>query len=278
MGHCERRAMQGWTHRDQLFVARTLVPERSDREHVARLLREDDSLRDGMLADDRLYQDLMSNDEVLVSVSPQFFFAVLLLRTHRDLEQELYTVERRHQQKVVLFDAQHVVELLGDANVRDYLAGLLASFTRINSRTISYRVHQGIWRRLRVNDLDVESLIRYAQVLDEDQRFRVYQRIADACLFPSGIFPEYIETRQRYPGSGQPQLTLRGSLLQSLEDYERYGQRFYGLASRHRMAAIRGLDGVLVRLSEQFILAEKPLVFLAERYLAPRKHRLFEVK
>lgn len=41
--------MQGWTHRDQLFVARTLVPERSDREHVARLLREDDSLRDGML-------------------------------------------------------------------------------------------------------------------------------------------------------------------------------------------------------------------------------------
>ena len=278
MGHCERRAMQGWTHRDLLFVARTLVPERSDREHVARLLREDDSLRDGMLADDRLYQDLMSNDEVLVSVSPQFFFAVLLLRTHRDLEQELYTVERRHQQKVVLFDAQHVVELLGDANVRDYLAGLLASFTRINSRTISYRVHQGIWRRLRVNDLDVESLIRYAQVLDEDQRFRVYQRIADACLFLSGIFPEYIETRQRYPGSGQPQLTLRGSLLQSLEDYERYGQRFYGLASRHRMAATQGLDGVLVRLSEQFILAEKPLAFLAERYLALRKHRLFEVK
>jgi hypothetical protein len=138
-------------------------------------------------------------------------------------------------------------------------------------------VRPGIWRRLRINDLDVDSLVRYAQVLDEAQRFGIYQRIADASLFLAGIFPECIEVQQRYPRSGQPRFRMRSSLLHSLEDYEAYGRTFYRLAARHQQARIQGLDHVLAVLSEQFILAEKPLTFLAERYLALRKHRLFDL-
>jgi len=189
----------------------------------------------------------------------------------------LYTVERRHLQKVVLFDANRVVDLLAQPAVCDYLAAMLASFTRIHSVTIPFRVRPGLWHQLRINDLDVDSLVRYAQLLDEGQRFGVYQRIADACLFLTGIFPEYIEAHQRYPQSGEPRLRVKSSLLHSLEDHEAYGRAFYHLAAKHPLARQHALEGVLETLSEQFVLAEKPLTFVAERYLALRKHHLFEL-
>jgi hypothetical protein len=270
------RLLEKWSHSDLQFIVRTLVPERSDPEHLVSLIQDDKELLESMLQDERLFQQLMADDEVFVSVSPQFLFQVLLLRARRDLERELYTIERRHLQKVVLFDASRVVDLVADPIVCDYLAVMLASYTRINSVTIPIRVRPGIWRRIRVNDLDVDSLIRYAQVLDEEYRFATYQRIGDACLFLTGIFPEYIGARQSYPQSGQPQPRLKGSLVHSPEDYEAYGRTFYHLAAKHKQARPHGLDRVLATLSEQFILAGKPLSFLAERYLSMRKHHLFE--
>ena len=267
--------LEKWSFQDLRFVIDTLIPERTDPEHIAGLLQEDEELLEAMLQDDRLFQELMASEEVLLAVSPQFFFRVLLRRARRDLEQELYTVERRHQQKVVLFDASQVVDLLASTEVCDYLAGMLASFTRINSATIPVRVRPGIWRRLRINDLDVDSLIAYANILEEEHRFWVYQRIGDACLFLSGMFPEHVDAQQRYPLGGQPRYRVRGSLVHTLEDFEGYGQTFYRLAASHPVAQAQGLDSVLSTLSERFILAEKPLSFLAERYLALRKHRLF---
>jgi hypothetical protein len=177
----------------------------------------------------------------------------------------------------VLFDANRVVDLLARPAVCDYLATMLASFTRIHSMTIPIRVRPRIWRRLRVNDLDVDSLLHYAQILDEEHRFWAHQRIADACLFLTGIFPEHLEAQSRRPHTSQPRPRLRSSLLQSLEDYESYGQAFYRLAAGHKTARLQGLNEVFTILSEQFVLAEKPLNFLTERYLSLRKHRLFEL-
>jgi hypothetical protein len=269
--------LQKWPLRDLRFVVETLVPERSDPDYVVDLIQEDEALLEAMLQDDRLFQNLMGEDEIFMSVSPRFFFKVLLLRARHDLQQEMYTIERRQSQKVVLFDANRVVNLLSDPALCDYLAAMLASFTRINSATIPIRVRPGIWRRIRVNDLDVDSLVHYAQLLDEEHRFATYQRIGDACLFLSGIFPEYVGASQSYPQSGKPRPRLRISLLHSLEDYEAYGRTFYGLAARHQQAQLQGLGPVLANLSQHFILAEKPLVFLAERYLNLRKQHLFEL-
>jgi hypothetical protein len=270
-------SLEKWSHRDLRFLVQTLVPERSDPDYIANLIQEDEALLEAMLQDDRLFQNLMDKDEIFVSVSPRFYFKVLLLRARQDLRQKVYTIERRQSQKVVLFDANRVVKLLSDSALCDYLAVMLASFTRVHSATIPIRVRPGIWRRLRVNDLDVDSLIRYAQLLDEEHRFATYQRIGDVCLFLCGVFPEYVGARQSYPQSGQPHPRLRISLLHGLEDYEAYGRTFYGLAARHRQAQVQGLDPVLSTLSQHFILAEKPLAFLVERYLDLRKRHLFEL-
>ena len=263
------------TARDLQFLVSTLVPERADPQHVVEVLQDDTELLEAMLQDDKLFQELMHNDDILLSVSPRFFFQVLVLRARRDLKKEMYTIERRNLQKVVLFDAQRVVDLLEQPEVCDYLASMLASYTRIQSTTIPIRVRRGIWYRLRVNDLDVDSLVRYAQMLEKKQRFRAYQRVGDACLFLAGIFPEHIGARQLYSRHSGPQLRVRSSLLQSLEDYETYGRTFYRLASDQPQAEVGGLDQVLALLAEKFILAEKPLTFIAERYLSLRKHHIF---
>lgn len=271
------KTMALWSRRDLRFVVETLVPERGDAEHVVELLRDDLNLLDAMLQDDRLFQQLMDDEKGLVSVSPLLFFRVLLLRARRDLQNEIYTIERRQQHKVVLFDANQVVDLLAMPGVTDYLATMLTSFTRTNSTTIPIRVRQGVWQRVRVSDLDVDSLIRYAQLLDEEQRFWAYNRIGDASLFLTGIFPEAISAEQTYPQSRRPRLRLKSALFHSLEDFEGYGRTYYRLAARHPQARREGLDGVLSTLSEHFVLAEKPLTFLAARYLALRKHNYFKL-
>jgi hypothetical protein len=268
--------LEQWSRQDLRFVVETLVPERSDAEHLIDLLGDDDGLLEAMLEDERLFRQLMEDEEILMSVSPSLFFKVLLLRARHDLEREIYTIERRQQQRVILFDANRVVDLLARPDVCNYLATMLASFTRVHSTTIPIRVRPGIWHRLKVNDLDVDSLMRYAQFLEEERRFAVYRRIGDACLFLSGLFPEYIGAGQSFPQSRQPRLRLKSSLFHGPEEFESFGRTFYRAASKHPQARMEGLDGVLGVLAEQFLLAEKPLAFLAERYLSLRKHRFFK--
>lgn len=264
-------------HRDLLFMIDTLMPGRDDKERIASLIRDDEAFIEAMLDDDQLFQRLMGEEETLLQVSPWLFFTVLLRQVRRDLARETFTVERRQRQKLPLFDTDQVVDLLDQEALRDYLAVMLASFTRIKSATVRVRVRAGIWRRYRTSDLDVEGLMRYCQSLDEEFRFEAYRRIADVCLFLAGMFPEYIEAQHRYPLSQRVRPSMKGRVCQSLEDYEAYGRAFYRLAAEHEQAGVEGLDDVLETLSENFILAEKPLVFLAGRYLQFAKHRLFEV-
>jgi hypothetical protein len=272
-------SMRRWrlSRRDLLFMSGTLMPERDDREHTADLIQEDESFIEAMLDDERLFRRLMSEEEILVLISPWLFFTVLLRRARRDLEQEVFTVERRSRQKVPVFDADQVIRLLEQEPLLDYLAGMLASFTRVESVTVPIRVRRGVWRKIRISDLDVDSLMRYCQTQDEKFHFEPYKRIADVCLFLTGMFPQYIHAQYRYPLSRQLRPQVRSRMCRNVEDYEAYGRAFYRLAAEHERARVEGLDDVLATLSANFILAEKPLIFLADRYLGFAKQRLFEL-
>lgn len=271
--------MMDWRlgRRDLRFMVDTLMPESRDKERIVELVEEDERFLEAMLDDERLFERLMRGEEMLLQVSPGLLFMALLRRARRDLEAAAFTTERRSLQKVFIFDANEVVELLERDALRRYLASMLASFTRIESTTVAVRVRKGLWRRYRTNELDVESLMRYSQALDEEQRFEPYRRIGDVCLFLSGVFPSAIEARYRYPMSGEIRPRARARTVVSREDYEAHGQAFYRLASEHERAQVRGLERVLEALSDDFILAEKALSFVADRYLGLMKQQLFEV-
>jgi hypothetical protein len=265
------------SHNDLLFMIETLIPERTDKQRLVELIKDDEGFVEAMLRDEELFDRVMGDGEILVKISPKLFFAVLLEGIRRDLEKETYTIERRHFQKIAVFDSDRVVELLSRKQIRDYLAEMLASFTHIESFTLPVRVRKGLWRKYRFNDLNVDSLIRYCQAVDEEHRFRFYKRIADVCLFLAGMFPGHIEAQYRYSLSGKVRPRAVGQSRRSIEDYEEEGRAFYELAAEHKVARAQNLDGILSTLSENFTLAGKPLAFMSNHYLCSRKHELFEL-
>lgn len=265
------------SHRDAVFLVDTLMPEARNPLRAAAQIRDDPEIIGAMLEDDRLFQRLMADEKLLIHASPELFFNVLLRRARRELQQEVWTLERRSLQKVVLFDADKVLELVERDDVLAYLAQTLASFTRVESATIPVRIRKGVWRRYRVSEVDVDSLIRFCQVVEPERRYPWYRRIGDSCLFLTGLFPEYIESRRRYAYTKQVRPRARASLCSSREEYEAHGRAFYQLASEHEDAKLLGETEVLRTLAASFILAEKPLAFVADRYLGFTKHQLFDV-
>jgi hypothetical protein len=269
-----KRSRLGFSDEDLLFLIKTLMPETTDYQRMIRVLREDDEILEGMLADEKVLHKLLDAPSfTLLRVSPSLFFRVLLARVKLDLESQPWTLEKTSRLSMILFDSPMVVELLSNKDVRDYLAAMLVSFVRVNSFSTAVRVRSGVWRRVRFSDFDIDSLLRYGNTLDESQRFPAYKRIADICLFTLGIF----SPPQSLPEAPIALLNegLRMALRRSREDYIEQGGIFYRLASRHRDAAAQKLADVLLLLSEKIALAAKPLAVMSARYLAPFKDQVF---
>jgi len=242
-------------------------------------LRDDPDIIDSMMEQgaSRVFQRIMllNENEITTTITPRFLFEVLLRTAKVKLENQGYTIERNSSKKIPVFDSQEVVRFLNDKAVIKYLSNMLTSFSRIQSYTTHVRIRKGISRRIRFNDMDIDSLLRYCQTVDEDQRFKLYKRIADLCLFILGMFPEYVTPGLSYPFHDRAKTKLFGRLRWTAEDYEEEGRRFYKLAGEHRDASIMELSEVFYNLHEKFYLAEKPLNFISEHLLQFRKGKTF---
>lgn len=252
------------TDGDLRFLVSTLSPASADNSRLLRALREDEEILHAMLSDERLFRHLAEDAEAHLRISPRLFFAVLLAKASRDLEGRGYTFERLAGHEAIVFDGEEVLQLLRDAPIADYLVELLVSFVRVQSYSTTVKVREGLWRRYRFSDLDLESLIRYTATLSEDERFLPYKRIADLCLFLTGVFPEYVERR----GGTGDRVRGREVVVES-------GRHFYRAAARHPDAHQTPGGEILATLADKFDLASKPLTHLADRYLGHLKESLF---
>ena len=181
-----------------------------------------------------------------------------------------------------MFDTGKVAGFLDTPNMLEYLANMLASFTRIRSFVVPVRVRKGIRRRVRYNDMDVDSLIDFAARADESERFSYYKRIGDVCLFLTGLFRDSTYSQKSHVGSNfqsgtYPRTTFVRKRRRSVEEYESEGRRFYRLAEEHPTASVLELTDVFSVLRDEFSAARKPLAFLAARYLHSRPNKLFDV-
>lgn len=193
----------------------------------------------------------MTGDRPLdLGISPALFFEVLLRRTVKDLKKSTHTVERSVSQRIPVFDAEAVLKLLEDDDIFYYLVHLLINFVRCKQGT--------------VEDINIDRLVQLSRTADETQDFLIYKRIADICLFVLGIFPEHLMCDHIFLFS-QKRPPLYGELRRSTINYETLGSEFYDLASKH--AKVGGLSDVLRSLSENLVLAKKPLNHLSDRYL-----------
>ena len=259
-----------FSERDLDFVIENVAPNSANSEHLKKLLTEDVQFRTAMLGDDALLNRIQSDEEIFLYISPALFFEILLRNSHRELETAAYTEERQGRMSIPVFDTPNVLEFMEQPGVVEYLASMMASFTRINSYTVPVRVRRGVRRRVRYNDMDVDSLIRFAADADPEQKFGYYKRIADVCLFLSGVFPDSAQTR-----AGNSPLPRSWRMRRTLEEYEREGRTFYGLAQEHPAARVLELSQVFAALKENFNAARKPLTFVATRFLHAKKRQLF---
>ncbi|MBW2487078.1 MAG: hypothetical protein JRE88_07780 [Deltaproteobacteria bacterium] len=246
-----------------------------DKANLKKILREDKDFRNSFVSDEKVFNRLMADDEIFLKISPSLFFEILLRKAIGDLSKTSYTLEKTRNMSIPVFDTRELVALLNDQPIVAYLANMLSTFTRIESYSIAFRIRKGFWRKIRFNDMDITSLIRFSEAIEDEYRLGLYKRIADVCLFILGIFPDYAERNYRYPLSGEIRPQIGAGARISPEEYEQKGQQFYRLAAEHQTAVEMDLSDVFWALHENFQKARKPLNFIADYYLTTKRHRLF---
>jgi hypothetical protein len=263
------------SERDLDFLVESASPEIKDKSGLKRIIQEDGDFRNSYVGNEEVFRKLMDDEEIFLKISPALFFEILLRRAANDLEEAGYTLEKSSHMKIPVFDTKEVSEFLTKESLLLYLADMLASFTKIESYTLSLRIRKGVWEEIRFNDLDILSLMNLCQAAGEEYRIGFYKRIADICLFTLGIFPDYAERDYRYPLCGKVRPYIRGKVRIRPEDYEKEGRKFYKLAAEHPSAKELDLSEVFWALHGNFPKAKKPLNFIAERYLQHSKHKFF---
>lgn len=255
---------------DLQFVVTTVATRRQDYDHVASLVRDKDDFLEIMLEDESLFDRVM-REEAWLKVSPFLLFAILLRQAQKELKREPYTLERTGRaHRLPVFDSSRVANVLQDPGVREYLADMLASFTRIESGVIYFRSRGRVYRRS-FSDLDMDDMLELSQRVEAEFRTPFYKRIADITLFLVGLFPEYIFANS--PGStGRPRIA--GRKLRTLEEYQEEGKKFYRLTAES--AEAREEDGdIWHKMADNFDLVKKPLNLMAERYITPTRFQWF---
>ena len=261
-----------FTEVDLDFLIEEAVPLAANKVRLRQMILNEQEFRQAIVGDERVFQKVITDAEVIVKLSPALYFEILLRKASKELDLSSYTVERIGNDTIPVFDTSGVTELMSQNGVLEYLAHMLASFTVIESQVKRVRVRRGIWRRIRHNDMDIDSLVQLCSAANQENRLGYYKRIADVCLFLSSVFQE-----NSYFGQGGGQSTFPASrrTRRSMEDYEWEGKRFYSLAESHPGARLAGLSGVFGVLREQFIYARKPLIFIASQYLHSSRANLF---
>ena len=264
-----------FSQQDLNFLIKTVSPGVADKAGLKRIIQEDADFRNKYVGDEKVFRTVINDDQALLKISPTLFFEILLRKSARDLSAARYTLEKTLTMSIPVFDTDELAALLAEESMLAYLAEMLSSFTRIESYAVSFRIRKGVWRKIRFNDLDIRSLMRFCDVVDDFYRFGLYKRIADICLFMLGVFPEYTVQNYRYPMSGRLRPAVGSNPRISPEDYEKEGRRFYKLAAEHASARELEMEEVFRTLHENFQKAKKPLNFIAENYLQYRRQMIF---
>ncbi len=263
------------TDADVEFLAATAAEEIRDKTRLKQIIEADEDFREAFLSDDKTWRMVMADKEVFLRISPKLYFEILLRTARRELRATGHTVEKAGTRKIPVFDTEEVVALLSRPEVLLYLADMLASFSKIRSYAISFRMEKGVWRTIRFNDQDIDSLISFSQVVDDEHRFGLFKRIADLCLFLLGVFPECIRFTYRYSSSGETRPPMMGKARWKADNYVETGKKYYRLAAEHPTAKALRVAEVCLLFHDNLRAAQKPLNFIADRYLDYNKHSLF---
>lgn len=219
---------------------------------------------------------------LVVGVSPLLVFATAVHRCWQQLGPGTAVQEwTGPRERVPVFSADELRSFLDDGDRRLFLVELLAGFTRRTGGTVVVARGDRL-RRHRFSDLDLASLARLLDLVDEGARADVYRRLGDASLFLTGVFPDHTATRRFAPiqvdrlarslhaTSGLDRSALAEHLAArgAVGLLEHLGQAWYRRAVDEADDRRRDLDGVAA-IGAQFSRARRVLNHLADGWLFP---------
>jgi hypothetical protein len=211
-----------FTAEDIAFILEVLQPEVESHASLLRLLADEET-RDQVLDDDSLFRAVLERRGCL-RISPHFYFYVLVRQ-----------VLRRSG--------------LEDRNVADYVAEVLAEYSRAESE------RSALPGQIQPLDYFIDALAALRSV-DDSTAFSIRAHIGNRTLFLSGVLANHLRhrtARRAAPG---------------LEFYEELGRESYRLASDHRLARKYDLVHVYRTLADDFHSARMALNDLGDRLLA----------
>ena len=94
------------SNRDLDFPVETGAPEVRNKARLKEIIREDEDFRNTFITDDKVCRQVMSDDEILLRISPTLFFEILLRKAAKDLGRVGYTLEKTGAVKVPVFEAK----------------------------------------------------------------------------------------------------------------------------------------------------------------------------
>lgn len=235
-----------------------------ERERAAEQIRE--IMAEYLLENEKLFERVNEEEDIFLKISPFLLFTILIQQTEREMGKKSYMLEIvGHREQIPIFDAKDSVTLIQNKDMRNYLARMLASFTKVDSTTVVYRA-RGLTYQRHFSELDFDNVLELAGLVELPYRYDFYKRLADISLFITGIFPEYLQGSEE-GNSPFPEKHM-GHSERTLHDYEKEGRQYYDLASTYDEAREQGLDHVLSQLAENFTIIRKPLNYLAANLMS----------
>ncbi|MDP7250474.1 MAG: hypothetical protein QGF00_12790, partial [Planctomycetota bacterium] len=157
-----RYNLENLSEEDLLFVIKAYADRRTDHENIRELIDGDQDIIELMVESDRVFQRLMDRGTIVQSISPYFFFSLLLRRTSKDLinqpelmEEQL--VEVNQQERAIPWTSERAQKLLADDCITDYLANMISVFLRSS-------------RMFKVNESDEQSFYYLVDLIEDCQK------------------------------------------------------------------------------------------------------------
>jgi hypothetical protein len=82
------------------FLASTVAPETKDKGNLKNLIARDQDFRDCFIADEKVFQRVMADEETFLKISPTLYFHILLRKVHKELETTSHTIEQAGQGEI----------------------------------------------------------------------------------------------------------------------------------------------------------------------------------
>jgi len=116
---------------DLTFLLETIEAGTEEKGKLKLLVKKDKALLNSIIGNEKVFSKVMADEESFLRISPQLYFEVLLRKTHRQLKEAGYTIERSGRAMVPIFDMKEVNDLLSRNSVLTYLSDNISWTVRL---------------------------------------------------------------------------------------------------------------------------------------------------